>query len=172
MSDVPQRASSNGSETASIRKRFSSFISGSDKNEKTPNNTTQEVLEVRDDPLPETKQELEIRLNYHLAELDILKKTINSANDVIIQHRERYDIFQTRAMSDMVVASQKQIQMIEQCKANRDTYVNFVSFHRRQLERIKRKRIEIEESAGLTPTLPEVYKELWGDAEWGRLFAV
>lgn len=172
MSDTPQRTPSDGSETASIRKRLSSLITSNDKIPKTTSKTPQGTTEVHDDPLPDTKQELEIRLNYHLSELDILKKTIHSANDVIRKHSDRYVIFQTRAMPDMSVATQKQEQMIAQARVNRDTYVHFVSFHRRQLERIKRKRVEIEESAGLEPTLPEVYKQLWGDEEWGRLFVV
>lgn len=171
MSDIPQRTPSDGSETASIRKRFSSLISGTDKVQKTNSRTSQGPVEVLEDPLPDTKQELEIRLNYHLSELDILKQTIRTANDVIRQQNERYIIFQTRAMSDMAVALQKQEQMVEQARLNRDSYVHFVSFHRRQLERIKHKRVEIEESAGLRPTLPEVYQQLWGDEEWARLFA-
>lgn len=172
MSEPPPRNLTDGVETASMRKRLSSLISGADKIQKTPTKGPQEIAEVSDDPLPGTKQELEIRLNYHLSELDILKKTINSANDVIRQHDERYIIFQTRAMRDMEVATKKQEEMIEQARMNRDSFVHFVAFHRKQLERIKHKRIQIEETAGLRPTLPEVYKQMWGDEEWARLFAV
>lgn len=184
MSELPQRIPSDGSETASIRKRFSSLITGADKLQKTTSRTSQGSNEVSspvslpaphpvfEDPLPDTKKELEIRLNYHLSELDLLKKTIQTANDVIHQHSERYIIFKTRAMSDMKVASKIQKQMVEQARSNRDSYVHFVSFHRRQLERIKHKRIEIEECAGLEPSLPEVYQQLWGDEDWNKLFAI
>lgn len=178
MSDIPQRTPSDGSETASIRKRFSSLITGADKLQRTASRVSQGSVEsptpapAFEDPLPDTKKELEIRLNYHLSELDLLKKTIETANDVIHQHSERYIIFKTRAMNDMKVTAKVQKQMVEQARCNRDSYVQFVSFHRRQLERIKHKRIEIEESAGLEPTLPEVYTQLWGDEEWNKLFAV
>lgn len=182
MSELPQRTPSDGSETASIRKRFSSLITGADKIQKTTSRIPQGSNEVSspvqvpysnfEDPLPDTKKELEIRLNYHLSELDLLKKTIQTANDVIHQHSERYIIFKTRAMDDMKVASKIQKQMVEQARSNRDSYVHFVAFHRRQLERIKHKRIEIEESAGLEPSLPEVYQQLWGDEDWNKLFAV
>lgn len=172
MSDLPQRTPSNGSETASIRKRLSSLITGTDKAPKTPTRTSSAATEVHDDPLPDTKQELEIRLNYHLSELDVLKRTIHSANEAIREQHDRHVIFQTRAMNNMAIASEKQEQMIEQSRANRDSYAYFVAFHRRQLERIKHKRVAIEESAGLLPTLPEVYTQLWGDEDWGRLFAV
>lgn len=172
MSDPPQCAPSEGSETSSIRKRFSSLITGTERLQKTSSRASQERVEIAEDPLPDTKQELEIRLNYHLSELDLLRKTIHAANEVIQQHSERYAIFQTRSTNDMKFALQKQEQMIAQARTNRDSYVHFVSFHRQQLERIRKKRIEIEEGAGLEPTLPEVYQRLWGDEEWGKLFAV
>jgi len=62
--------------------------------------------------------------------------------------------------------------MVGTARKNRDSYYQFVSFHRRQLERIKRKRIEIETEAGLKPTLPQVYEQMWGDEEWRKLFHV
>jgi len=174
MTDVPQRTPSDGSD-GSIRKRFSSIFIGSgqgDKLHKTDSGRSTNSVDIPEDPLPDTKKELEVRLNYHLAELDMLKKTIGAANDVIRQHFERYQILQGRSNAGMRYAMMKQEQMVEQARTNRDSYVSFVSYHRRQLEMIKRKRIDIEVSAGLEPTLPEVYKSMWGDDEWGQLFKV
>lgn len=176
MSDIPQRTPSDGSDK-SIRKRFSSLLVGptdkSDKLQKTSSNKSNATTpEIPEDPLPDTKKELEIRLNYHLSELDMLKKTIASANDVIRQHLERHQILQGRLSDDMRYAMMKQEQMVDQARTNRDSYVTFVAYHRRQLERIKRKRITIEKDAGLEPTLPEVYKSLWSDEDWGQLFKI
>jgi len=150
---------------------LSSFLPGGPAIHKSNSGKSQTSIEIQDDPLPDTKKELEIRLNYHLSELDLLKRTIQAANDVIRQHQERFVILQTRSTEDMKFAMQKQERMIVITKKNRNSYVEFVAFHRRQLERIKHKRIEIEVDAGLEPTLPEVYKQIWGEEEWGRLFA-
>ncbi|KAK5106461.1 hypothetical protein LTS08_000580 [Lithohypha guttulata] len=171
MTDI-ERIPSNGSDTSSLRKRFSALLPGGKSEVQKANSirSTRTSLEVQEDPLPETKKELEIRLNHHLSELDILKKTINSANDVIRQHYDRYEIMQTRGLTDMTRAMQMQEDLIHQARKNRDSWVEFVSFHRRQIVRIKHKRIEIELDAGLEPTLPQVYKQLWGDDEWSRLF--
>ncbi|KAK5095188.1 hypothetical protein LTR70_003654 [Exophiala xenobiotica] len=165
-----RQQSSDGSDSASIRKRLSSFLPSGNTLHKSNSGKSQTSVEVQEDPLPDTKKELEIRLNYHLSELDLLKRTIQAANDVIRQQRERFEILQTRSTADMKYAMLKQEQMIGIARKNRDSYVDFVAFHRRQLERIKYRRIEIETDAGLQPTLPEVYKQMWGDEEWGRLF--
>lgn len=171
MTEIHQRQSSADSDTTSIRKRLSSFLPGGNSLRKSNSGRSQTSVEVQEDPLPDTKNELEIRLNYHLSELDMLKKTVQAANDVARTHEERFQILQTRSMADMKHAMRKQERMIDVAKNNRDAYVEFVAFHRRQLERIKYKRIEIETDAGLKPTLPEVYRSLWGDEEWARLFA-
>lgn len=174
MTDIPQRTPSDGSD-ASIRKRFSSFLTGDgqgDKLHKTNSGKSTNSVDIPEDPVPDTKKELEVRLNYHLSELDMLKKTIGAANDVIQQQFDRYQILQGRSNTDMRYAMRKQEQMVEQARTNRDSYVSFVAYHRRQLERIKKKRITIELAAGLEPTLPEVYNSLWGDEEWGQLFKV
>jgi len=165
-----RQRSSDGSDSASIRKRLSSFLPSGNSLHKSNSGKSQTSVEVQDDPLPDTKKELEIRLNYHLSELDLLKKTIQAANDVIRQQRERFEILQTRSMPDMKYAMQKQEQMIGTARKNRDSYVDFVAFHRRQIDRIKYRRIEVEKEAGLQPTLPEVYTQMWGDEEWERLF--
>jgi len=165
-----ERHPSDGSDSASIRQRISSFFPGGNNLHKSNSGRSQTSVEVQDDPLPDTKKELEIRLNYHLSELDMLKKTIQTANDMIRQQQERFQILQARSTLDMKHAMQKQERMIGIAKTNRDSYVEFVAFHRRQLERIKYKRIEIETDAGLEPTLPAVYRSLMGDEEWGRLF--
>ena len=168
-----RRTPSDGSDTASIRKRLSLLMPGKNELQKTiSTRSAGSSVEIRDDPLPDTKKELEIRLNYHLSELDMLKKTINAANDVIRQHCDRYQILQTRSTTDMTRAMQVQEDLITQARRNRDSWVDFVSFHRRQLERIKHKRIEIETEAGLEPSLPQVYKQMWGDEDWGRLFMI
>lgn len=166
-----QRTPSDGSDHSSIRKRFSSLLSGkSELHRPGTAHSRASSVEIQEDPLPDTKKELEIRLNYHLSELDLLKKTISTANDIIREHQDRYQILLARCNSDMSCAMQVQAELVVQARKNRDTWVDFVSFHRRQLERIKHKRIEIEKEAGLEPTLPQVYKQLWGDEEWGRLF--
>lgn len=174
--DLPQRTPSDGSDTASLRKRFSALLPGNrssqelQKSNSISSRSAHSSIDFTEDPLPDTKKELEVRLNYHLSELDILKKTINAANDVIRQHSDRYEILQTRGLTDMRLSMQTQELLIHQARKNRDSWADFVSFHRRQLERIKHKRIEIEREAGLEPTLPQVYKQMWGDEEWQRLF--
>lgn len=125
---------------------------------------------MQEDPLPDTKKELEVRLNHHLSELDMLKKTVGMANDVIQQHHGRHQILLTRCSNDMNRAMQVQAELVVQARKNRDAWADFVSFHRAQLERIKQKRIEIEKDSGLEPTLPQVYEQIWGDEEWNRLF--
>lgn len=167
------RTSSDGSDTGSIRKRISSFIVGKpDLQKANSTRSTNSSIEIVEDPLPDTKKELEIRLNYHLAELDMLKKTIAAANDTIREHADRYQILQGRATSDMRCAMQVQEDLIAQARTNRDAWSVFVTFHRRQLERIKFRRFQIEEQAGVTATLPQVYETLWGDDDWARLFQI
>lgn len=165
------RTSSDGSDTGSIRKRLSSLIVGKpDPQKANSNRSTTSSIDIPEDSLPDTKKELEIRLNYHLAELDMLRKTIAAANDTIRQHADRYLILQTRSTNDMRCAMQVQEDLIAQARNNRDSWLSFVTFHRRQLERIKFRRFQIEEQVGVKATLPQVYETLWGDDDWARLF--
>ena len=175
MNNDIKRTPSDGSD-GSIRKRISSLITGNinkpdvPKPIQTPSITIAPSLEIEEDPLPDTKQELEARLNFHLAELDQLKRTITAATDTIREHAGRYEILQARTSSSMRHCMHMQEAMVVQAKANRDSWCQFVRFHRRQIERIKNRRIEIEMNAGLEPTLPQVYKQMWTDDDWARLF--
>jgi hypothetical protein len=42
------------------------------------------------DPLPETTKDLEIRLNYHISELDRLGRCVEMFNSLISEHEQKY----------------------------------------------------------------------------------
>lgn len=174
LSDMHDRSPSLDSETGSIKKRLSALLSNNKDTLQKSNSgrSTTSIPEPEDDPLPDTKKELEVRLNHHLVELDMLKKTLRAANDVICQHQERYEILAGRQEGDMQNFMKHQKRMVTQARDNRDAYACFVQFHLRQIARIKIKRIEIEVDAGLEPTLPQVYQAMWTEDDWKLMFAV
>ena len=51
----------------------------------------------------------------------------------------------------------------------RDSYEEYVRFHRNQTVRVVRK---IMVMSGPQAQVPEIYKNLWKDQEWGELFSV
>jgi hypothetical protein len=59
--------------------------------------------------------------------------------------------------------------LVKEAREFRDAYGEYVSFHRNQTVRIVRK---IMLMSGPQAQVPEIYKKLWKNREWGELFSV
>lgn len=128
---------------------------------------------LEDDPLSDDKKELESRLNYHLAELDELKRVVRSHNEIIKTADSRLKMIQSRNVVNQSISIKKLIETVETAIDNRDAYAKFVNYHRDQLDRIKQKRLVLDKEAGVeSPTAPEVFDRIWQYDDWAVLFSL
>lgn len=133
---------------------------------------TEKATFQRRDELPDTRPELEIRLNYHLAELDRLKRLIRQMNDNIRDQNPRYQCFLTTHAREMDLSVIRLGELLQFSRDTRNSYGSFVAYHRREIERISEKRVALDIADGIEPRLPEIYSRLANDFEWMSLFLV
>ena len=127
------------------------------------------------DPLPTTKSGLEIRLNYHLSELDRLKRQVKTCNAMIEEDFNRLHDIQTRLEAregKMDDAIRMLIEGFETSVRNRDRWGRFVDYHRAEIERIGVRNLEIRRMAGEESPASVVGQIGTNDGEWVRLFGV
>lgn len=123
--------------------------------------------------MPDDKKELESRLNYHLAELDELKRVIRLHNEIIRTADSRMKMIQSRNLVNQSCSIKKLVEAVDTAIHNRDTYATYVEYHRDQLERIKQKRLVLDREAGVeSPTIPEVFHRIWQFDDWAALFSL
>jgi hypothetical protein len=128
------------------------------------------------DPLPKTIEGLEVRLQYHADKLEKAKRDVRIMNSLIVEcqiKRDtssiRYDHGMAYSHTDLGRACEWLGTLVKEAREYRDSYGEYVSFHRNQTVRIVRKIMLMR---GPQAQVPEIYKKLWKNREWGELFSV
>lgn len=131
--------------------------------------------EIGKDPLPDTKTGLEASLNYHLSELDRLKRHVDTFNTLIEENFNRFYDIQTRpeaCAGRMNEALSKLQGRFEDMVRSRDGLWPYVEYHRNELARIRGRTLEIRKAAG-EPSPESAVSEVGIRAgEWTRLFNI
>ncbi|ERF74534.1 hypothetical protein GJ744_012448 [Endocarpon pusillum] len=123
--------------------------------------------------LPDDRRKLDALMNYHLGELDRLKKFVVRLNDDKEQHEVRLASAKHRAddvgmMASVVYAAE----LVRDVTKMRDSYLRYVVFHKEELEMIGKKVVEMKKRSGEKATTPEVVTNMlsrW--YEWEILFS-
>lgn len=144
--------------------------------------------------LPDDRRKLDALMNYHLGELDRLKKYVVRLNDDKDQHEVRLASAKHRAdgkhlhtinsffspvvtlifaidlgmMASVVYAAE----LVRDVVKMRDSYLRYVVFHKEELERIGKQVVELKKRSGEKETIPEVVTNMlnrW--YEWEILFS-
>ena len=143
--------------------------------------------------LPDDRRKLDALMNYHLGELDRLRKFVVRLNDDKEQHEVRLASAKHRAdgesppmsftpqaakssrpaadlgmMASVVYAAE----LVRDVTKMRDSYLRYVVFHKEELERIGKKVVELKKRSGEKETIPEVVTNMlnrW--YEWEILFS-
>ena len=161
----------NNSMTSSLKSMVSSL-----KKVKTSNSQNSETSQVSplDDlsDLPGTREGLEGRLNYHLSELDRLRKYVRARNEEMKEEWNRLTSQEHRLEREMPGPYKKGHEMVSKIREARDNFAPFVGYHQNEIRRIARKRKELDESQGLPSTVQEMYKGFERTEEWLQLFSV
>jgi hypothetical protein len=124
------------------------------------------------DELPFDKVGLDARLNYHLAELDRLRKLVMTRNEDIRELSFHAHTTENRHREGMPRAVSKAFELVEEVRQSRNNMIRYVDFQQRQIRRIARRREEIDIRAGQQPATSQMYKDLEKEAEWMELFSV
>ncbi|KAK5051894.1 hypothetical protein LTR84_002697 [Exophiala bonariae] len=150
-----------------------SIVSGLQKltlsaSQKSPTSENPPQLE---DELPDTREGLEARLNYHLGELDLIRKMVRERNREIEQTSSRLYTHQ-RLRDDVQRCSLKKLdELSDSIRQQRNGLAQFVDYHRGEIRRIGQRREELDISQGIQPTTKELYKTFDKQAEWVQLFS-
>lgn len=150
-----------------------SIVSGLQKltlstSQKSPASENQSRLE---DELPDTREGLEARLNYHLSELDLIRKLVRERNREIEQTCSRLYTHQ-RLRDDVQRCSLKKLkELSDNIRQQRNSLAHFVDYHREEIRRIAQRREELDISQGIRPATREMYKAFDKEAEWVLLFS-
>lgn len=123
------------------------------------------------DELPHTREGLEARLNYHLGELDRVRKLVHQRNEEIKETSYRLHTHQ-RLKEEVPRALQKLKELLDNVRQQRNSYANFVDYHRGEIRRIGQRREELDLSQGIKPATREMYTAFEREAEWVQLFSV
>jgi hypothetical protein len=124
------------------------------------------------DELPYNKVGLDARLNYHLAELDRIRKLVIARNEDVKELSFHAHTTASRQQEEMPRAVAKAFELVEDVRQSRNGLIRYVDFHQRQIRRIARRREEIDIRAGQQPTTSQMYKDLEREEEWMDLFSV
>ena len=127
------------------------------------------------DPMPNTKAGLEARLNYHLSELDRLRKQVKTYNSIIEEDFNRLHDIQTRPEAQqgtMEESTRMLIEGFERSVSDRDNLGRFIDYHRGEIERIGVKNLEIRRAAGEDSPVSVVGQLGGSDKEWMKFFSV
>ncbi|KEF60867.1 uncharacterized protein A1O9_02429 [Exophiala aquamarina CBS 119918] len=163
-SEKPQRTGSMGSLKSLVSSLRKVSTSGSQKSD----GPSKQLLP---DELPHTREGLEARLNYHLGELDRLRKLVYQRNDEIKEISYRLQIHQ-RTREEVPRSLQKLKELLDNVRQQRNSYAHFVDYHRGEIRRIGQRREELDLSQGIQPATKDMYKAFEREAEWVQLFSV
>ena len=172
---VPQRsASSSSNKSLSDHLAFLRFPSRSKRSSTQASSSPTAVTAVPQDlsDLPADRVALEGRINYHISRLDRLKRRLADLNAALGAETQEYALssanLRQMGMASSVKDLNEQLQWLREC---RDGLKPSVAFHRGELERIGRKRVQMDTGDGYEAALPAVYAGLDGDEVWEGRFA-
>ena len=132
------------------------------------------MLEITYETITENRRQ-EIILNYHLSELDRLKKQTQSYNSIIENNLNRVCAIQTRpdAQAGKMDTSISQLAAaFEESVDHRDSLWKFVDYHRTEIERIGVRSLEIRKAAGENSPASVVGSIGYNAREWEALFGI
>lgn len=168
MSPKWEELRSNGS-IGSLRGIVSSFRKASPSTSQ-KGNALENQLQLEDE-LPDTREGLEARLNYHLSELDLLRKLVKERNREIEQTSSRLHTHQ-RLREDVERCSLEKLEELrDNIRQQRNGFARFVDYHRGEIRRISQRREDLDISQGIRPATREMYKAFEKEAEWVKLFS-
>lgn len=160
----PRRIGSIGSLKSLVSSLRKVSTSNSQKSDASPN---QPLL----DELPHSREGLEARLNYHLGELDRVRKLVLQRNEEIKETSYRLHTHQ-RLREEVPQALKKLKELLDSVRQQRNSYAHFVDYHRGEIRRIGKRREELDLSQGIQPATREMYKAFEREEEWVQLFSV
>jgi len=163
-SEQPRRTGSMGSLKSLVSSLRKVSTSGSQKSDGASK-------QLPPDELPHTREGLEARLNYHLGELDRLRKLVQQRNDEIKEMSYRLQIHQ-RLREEVPRSLQKLKELLDNVRQQRNSYAHFVDHHRSEIRRIGQRREELDLAQGIQPATREMYKAFEREAELVQLFSV
>lgn len=123
------------------------------------------------DNLPDTRVGLEARLNYHLSELDHIRRSVVARNQEIRDFSSRA-AYQHRLRSDVPASIRKLDEAINTLRVQRNGFLPFVEYHQNEVRRITQRRKELDDSQGLECIVLQMYTGFLREAEWLQLFSV
>ncbi|KIV95182.1 hypothetical protein PV10_02863 [Exophiala mesophila] len=124
------------------------------------------------DQLPDSREGLEGRLNYHLSELDRLRRMVAKTNEHMKEAMYRLDV-QEHLKDKIPYAYRTLYDLAVSLRMQRDSYKPFVAFHRGEIIRIARAREELDQRQGIEvrESTRAMYKKLDRGPEWAALFS-
>lgn len=174
----PQRTNSKGS--------LRSFVSGLWSTKSNIENTLKSPVIAKDQPpmedktqaepqldeLPDSREGLEGRLNYHLSELDKLRRMVAKTNEHMKEALYRLDV-QEHLKDKIPYAYRTLYDLAVSLRMQRDSYKPFVAFHRGEILRIARAREDLDRRQGVEvrESTRAMYKKLDRGPEWAALFS-
>ncbi|RMZ92130.1 hypothetical protein DV736_g602, partial [Chaetothyriales sp. CBS 134916] len=172
------RHSSSSSSTSSTSDFFRFFrfgsLSSSTKNKRRDGSAGRAVVTASPllDDLPSSRPALEGRINYHISRLDRLKGRLANLNTSIEQEAVEHHLcaanLERQGMGLSVLDLDRQLAGF---RSARDGLKPSVAFHRGELDRIARKRLQMDREQSCEARLPGVYDTLDGDEAWEARFA-
>lgn len=168
MSPKWEELRSNGS-IGSLRGIVSSFRKVSPSTSQ-KSNALENQLQLEDE-LPDTREGLEARLNYHLSELDLLRKLVKERNREIEQTSSRLHTHQQLREDVERCSLEKLEELRDNIRQQRNGFARFVDYHRGEIRRISQRREDLDISQGIRPATREMYKAFEKEAEWVQLFS-
>ncbi|KAK2790063.1 hypothetical protein FQN53_000719 [Emmonsiellopsis sp. PD_33] len=161
---TPSSGSTNSTPSSKHKTNLMSFLEHFSRSGGAPSSSPP-PLTSPGDVLPQDPGRLEGILNYHLSQLDRIKRELADHNETIEQLS--YTLTDIQGQDDMRHSTEKLRSRIQGVRNARNLLARYVAFHLQEIERI----VALKCTMAGTKEMPNIFKHLPTDFEWNEMFS-